>query len=351
MKKFKNKKVLILFSRLSDYMLNVFVNHVKNNPSITFHVIIKKPDFNDAPFQFNLNYEDIEFYSQEEFDKSKLLGFVNKLEPNLIICSGWANSMYNFIINKKYKKIDCILTMDNQWNGRIKQFFGLIYSRLFIVFKYQKIWVPGIPQINYAKKLGFRNEKIISGWYVANFNNFINNSEIKVIKKRFVFVGRLIKIKGILDLCQAFISLDESYKNDWELYCIGAGPLKNYLPKHNKIHYLGFLQPNELKNISKETSVFVLPSHFEPWGLVVQEFALAGFPLIVSDSVGSASQFVDKKNGIVFKSMNLKSLKEAMKNFIFKDNNQLLAMSKVSVEKGQVINQIKWSENLNKILF
>ena len=345
------KKVLVLFSRLSDYMLNVFVRHIENNPSISFYIIFKKPDFSNAPFQFNLNYENIDFYDQDEFNKSKLLDFVTTLEPNLIICSGWSNSIYNFVVKNQYKKTDCILTMDNQWNGKIKQFFGLIYSRIFIVPKYKKIWVPGIPQINYAKRLGFSTEKIISGWYVANFKNFLNLNEIAVVKKRFVFVGRLIKIKGIIDLCRAFISLDEIYKNDWELYCIGTGPLKKYLPKHKRIHYLGFLQPNELKNISKETSVFVLPSHFEPWGLVVQEFALAGFPLIVSNSVGAASQFVDKKNGVVFKNKNIKSLKEALKNFITKDDNQLLAMSKVSIEKAHSINQINWSNNLNKMLF
>lgn len=349
MKRSKNKKVLVLFSRLSDYMLNVFVNHVNNN-DMRFHVVIKKPDLSEAPFQFNLNYGNIDFYDQEDFDKNQLLDFVNRLEPDLIICSGWSNSIYNHIVNKKNKKIDCILTMDNQWNGKFKQYLGLFYSRLFIVSKYKKIWVPGIPQINYAKKLGFRNEKIMSGWYVANKNNFINENTITAVKKRFVFVGRYIEIKGIRDICQAFISLDETYENDWELYCIGTGPLKEFLPKHSRIHHLGFLQPKELKVFSKETAVFVLPSYFEPWGLVVQEFALAGFPLIVSDSVGAASQFVDENNGIIFKSKNTKSLKEAMRSFITKNNNQLLAMSVVSIEKAQKVNQKDWSDNLNKLL-
>ena len=78
MKKSKNKKVLVLFSRLSDYMLNVFVNHVNNN-DMRFHVVIKKPDLSEAPFQFNLNYGNIDFYDQEDFDKNQLLDFFGSL--------------------------------------------------------------------------------------------------------------------------------------------------------------------------------------------------------------------------------------------------------------------------------
>ena len=39
-----------------------------------------------------------------------------------------------------------------------------------------------------------------------------------------------------------------------------------------------------------------------------------------------------------------------MRSFITKDNNQLLEMSVVSIEKAQKVNQKDWSDNLNKLL-
>ena len=344
-----SKNVLILFSRLSDYMLYTFESYTKAN-DVALHVVKKRPDLSEAPFQFNLNISNIRFYEQEEFSNSDLLNFTNSLQPDLIICSGWANPKYNYVIKKVHQSITCILTMDNQYHGTFKQKLGLIYSRLYITPRFKAIWVPGTPQRNYALKLGFKEDAIFEGWYVANALSFLRTEPIKKVTKKFVFVGRYVAHKGIKDLCEAFIKAQSQNNSDWELHCIGTGPIKEDLPVHPNIKHLGFLQPEALKTYASEVGVFVLPSHFEPWGLVVQEFALAGFPLIVSNAVGAATSFVTSQSGYIYEAHNKVALQDSLEQFMAKTETELCEMGKESIILGKLVNTMHWAKTLNRLL-
>lgn len=346
----ESKTIIILFSRLSDYMLNMFqiyVNETGNN----LVVFKKAPDKNEAPFNFNLKDMPITFFNENEFDTSLLIDMVDNFNPDVIICSGWSNSKYLNVVKRFNKNIDCVLTMDNQWLGSIRQRLGIIYSKLFIKPFFKKIWVAGLPQKQFALKLGFKSSDVFEGWYVANFNNFLVNvlSENK-FNKRFVFVGRYIEVKGIKNLISAFIELKNEQPNNWQLHCIGIGDLQGKMEIHNDIIHHGFLQPNQLKYEASKGGVFCLPSHFEPWGLVVQEFALSGYPLIVSDRVGAASKFITKDNGYIVKPNNVQSLKTAMKNIINTSEINLVSMGRKSRKQGQMINSSNWVNTLNKIV-
>lgn len=342
----ENKKILILYSCLSDYILNILSTY-STISGTELHIVYIDPVKSEAPFELSLQGKNMIFYNYDQFEQKELIELTKMVNPNLIICSGWNHKKYNGVIDLFHKKIKCILTMDNQWLGKPKQYFGLLYSRLFIVKKYNKIWVPGEPQIEYALKLGFKKKNILTGWYVANEDKFRLDLQRNKVIQRFVFVGRYVDYKGILDLYKAFVKLVDEVPNQWMLNCIGTGPLLNNFPNHSQIKHLGFMQPNELQNFAKEGGVFILPSHFEPWGLVVQEFALAGFPLLVSDKVGSASQFVNSKNGVIFKSNSADSLYDALKTIILKKERELIAMSHASQKIGLTVSYENWIKTLN----
>lgn len=330
-------------------MINTFQKY--NDHSGNEILVFKKdPDENEAPFDFNLSNNKITFKNEIDFDKESLLNEVRDFKPNVIICSGWGNKKYIGVVKKCYKSIPCILTMDNQWHGTLKQYLGRLYTKLYLKNLFVKIWVPGDAQVNFAKKLGFSEKNIIKGWYVANHNFLKNLSDIN-FNKRFVFVGRYVNHKGIIDLVNSFIKLKSNSKNDWELHCYGTGDLLGKLPQHKDITHHGFIQPDHLFEEAKKGGVFVLPSHFEPWGLVVQEFALAGYPLVVSDKVGAAKQFVKSDNGIIFKAENENSLLSALKSICSKSNDNLLNMAKKSQIYGKQVNLIDWENNLNQIIY
>lgn len=348
----KTSKVIILFSRLSDYMLNVFSHWVETS-DVELHIIRKTVDEKEAPFEFQNEYPRIYLYNRDEFSYLEMFQKVKMIDPQLVICSGWSDADYLKIVSHYSGKVPTVISMDNQWKNTLKQKIFTFMSPFILKDKFSHIWVPGEPQAIYAKKLGFKDEQILNGFYVANSENFsmdkINPKQ--TMQKKFVYVGRYVDVKGVKDLWKAFIEIQNKNPNEWELVCIGTGPLYEERMEHVKIKHMGFVQPQDMKNYMKEGGVFVLPSHFEPWGVVIHEFALAGFPMLVSDAVGAASSFVrHEKNGFLFKSNNIIDLKENMLKIINLSESELMSMGKISQKYSQHITKEMWVDTINKVL-
>ena len=92
---------------------------------------------------------------------------------------------------------------------------------------------------------------------------------------------------------------------------------------HPQIFHHGFLQQSELESFMKIKGVFIMPSHYDHWGVAVQEFSAAGFPLILSDKVGANCSFLrNGENGFIIPDEKIETycffIKEIMsKNFEF----------------------------------
>ncbi|MCB9321711.1 MAG: glycosyltransferase [Lewinellaceae bacterium] len=181
--------------------------------------------------------------------------------------------------------------LDNHYIGTFKQtlltsFIGRIYLKKIT----NKLWVPGSYQYEYAIKLGFNPETIITDLYCADTSRFYY-SPVQLTKK-ILFVGRLVEYKGIAMLVKAFNSFNKTQRNDWKLIIIGNGPLKNSLQiqKSDDIEIYDFMQPDKLAQFTFDASIFCLPSWRENWGVVVHEFALQGKALLLSNKVESSQK-------------------------------------------------------------
>ncbi len=118
------------------------------------------------------------------------------------------------------------------------------------------------------------------------------------LPERYVlFAGRLVEDKGILDLIEALRLLGP----DGPLAIVaGEGPLEPEVRAAAGVHYAGFLQPDRLIELFALADWAVVPSRYEPWGVVVNEALACGCPVIVSDVVGARTDLVeDGVNGRV----------------------------------------------------
>lgn len=150
---------------------------------------------------------------------------------------------------------------------------------------------------------------------------------------------------------EAFTALQREHPNDWELWCTGTGELYDKRREHPKIRHFGFVQPAELGKIISETGVFLLPSHFEPWGVVAHEFAAAGFPLLCSDEVMAAGQFLKNgENGFIFPSDKIHEMKSVMKKIVILPDEQLVEMGNKSHVYSQELTPDKWTETLLSVV-
>lgn len=335
--------VLILMTRLSDYMLNCIEAFKRDCPA-DIHVVHRRADTKQAPYHFENRGLGLVFHERESFSDAELTDFVNVLQPKLILCFGWSDKSYLNAVKRKPVCSVSIMTMDNQWTGSPKQLLGCVWSRLTLRQRFDFVWVPGARQYKFARRLGFSSESIFSGLYVANARNF--NAAWDETRgapiRRFIFVGRLVPSKGVLVLWEAFLEFQESSGSEWHLLCIGTGPLETFKPNHPQIRCTGFVQPADLPQLVQGGGVFVLPSIEEPWGLVVQEFALAGFPLILSDQVGASDQFLTEANGLQVRSGKIGDLVGAFRTFHEKSDGELGEMANASRILGESLSVDDW---------
>ena len=343
-------RVLVLYEELAGYFLNG-LNLLASSRNATVLVISKKINA-VAPFNFE-SQPNVSVIHRETYSEQALASKCVDFKPDVIYLGGWAYKPYQTII-KRFKGIKTVIGFDNQYNGTLRQLVGALYFRLRLKPFVQGAFVPGVRQARFAKRLGFSTQQIATGAYCCDlqlFNGYYQrNSENKQqhFPKRFLFAGRYAEEKGIQLLWQTFINLHETIGNDWELWCIGKGDIAPI--HHPAIKHLGFVQPQDLGEVIQETGVFVLPSLFEPWGVVVQEYAAAGFPIITTNAVGAADAFVvNGENGYVIEPANGMALEQAMRQMMQADQNQLLTMSQNSHRLSKTITPEGWVNNLLKL--
>lgn len=111
----------------------------------------------------------------------------------------------------------------------------------------------------------------------------------------FLYVGRLEPHKGLQELLDAFSRLPAE-DGPVSLLLVGDGSLREMLDRamsaDPRIRWPGRLSGTALWDAYAAADVFVLPSRFEPWGLVVNEAMAAGLPVIASDRVGCVDDLV-----------------------------------------------------------
>ena len=347
------KRILILYTEIAGYTVACLNELRKCEVEI---YLIRWVVNKEAPFQFNFN--DIHESTRDQYRNDiELIKYCKEIQPDIILVSGWLDKGYLKVARSFYDKIPTILTMDNNWKGSLRQVLSTWISPFFIRNKFSHVWVPGNKQKTFANKLGYSDEKIMTGFYSCDrelFHTYYkNNKELKSenYPKVFLFVGRYIQAKGIYNLWNAFIELDTVNDNDWELWCVGTGEEFNKKVNHPKIKHFGFVQPENFEEIIQKTSVYILPSEFEPWGVSLHEFVSAGFPVIVSDKVGASEIFVKEGiNGFVVRAGSKDSIKEGLRKFMKMNKKELLLMSEESVSLSEKITPEIWVNKLISLL-
>lgn len=343
-------KFLFLYTEIAEYVI-ACCNELAKYGEVH---IVRWPVNKEAPFQFQVS-SNIKLYSKTDYNQEQLKQLVTSIGPDVIICSGWIDKDYLKITKQYFEKIPTVMTCDTHWNGSLKQHLATVISRFTLLKIFSHAWVPGQIQKQYVLNLGFKNKNIETGFYSCDLNYFesIYQSQKELKKnhfpKRFLYVGRYYEFKGIKELWQAFIELQTEQPNEWELWCLGVGDIEPI--QHPNIKHFGFVQPKDLKNYTSQTGIFILPSRFEPWGVVVHEFAASGFPLLLSTQVGAKEQFLHEgKNGYEFEAGNIQAIKHTLKKIINAKESDLMVMSDYSNNLSKTISPKLWVESLLKIV-
>jgi glycosyltransferase involved in cell wall biosynthesis len=345
-------KVLILYTELADYFLaclKELENHVDE-----IHVI-HWPIRDEAPFIFKV--PDNVILHKKVSDQMELLSLSKMINPSLILCSGWVDRNYLKIVKYYNQKTPTVLLFDNPWRGTFRQFMATLISPFTLKKIFTHCWLPGSRAKVFAQKLGFSDSQILTGLYSADtpkFSKFRNEFlDLKKVKfpKVFLYVGRYVKHKGLFELWNAFIELQNEDPSDWELWCLGTGEEFDNRILHPKIKHFGFIQPLEMNKYLSQSGIYILPSIYEPWGVSVHEMAAAGFPMLLSENVGSSEEFLEENiNGYRFNSGNKLEIKQKLKKIINLKESDLLTMGNKSFNLSLKNSPKIWAEKLISLL-
>ena len=172
---------------------------------------------------------------------------------------------------------------------------------------------------------GFLSEKIVSKEHTYVLNgagvNIKDYSFTEYPKQektiRFLFIGRIMKEKGIDELLAAFSKL----KKEENVILDVVGPIEDIkyrkeiqrLVALEEIQYYGFQE--DVKSYIKKCHCVVLPSYHEGMANVLLEAGSMGRPLIASQICG-CKEAINGKNGMTVKCKDVEDLYNKMKKFV-----------------------------------
>ena len=350
----QKKKALFLYFELAGYVI-ACLERFAAKYAVEVH-LVRYPVNAVAPFEFNFN-EQIFTYERKDFTNEQLVNLVREINPDFVFVNGWSDKGYMAVCKDLKKKVPVVLTFDNPWLGTLKQKLATVIGPLYLHRLFSHCWVPGEPNAVYARKLGFKKNQLFTGMYSADvtlFNTYYHqNKENKKqnFPHRFIYMGRYTALKGFNELIEAFTSLKDDEVKDWELWCLGKGELENLITDKKRIRNFGFVQPKELATFLAQTGVFILPTHYEHWGVAVHEFAAAGFPLICSTTTSAATTFLHEgENGYFTKEKDVISIRSVLQKTINQSDQELLKMGDRSVELANQITPDTWADTVWQIL-
>ena len=154
---------------------------------------------------------------------------------------------------------------------------------------------------------------------IDNFPEEVSNLQ----EKNIISVGRLAKEKGYLDLIDVF-KLVHQNNPDWILNIVGDGIEKDAIETkikennlENNIILHGFKSKEELNKLYQDSSIYVMTSYTESFGIALVEAESFGLPILAFDSAQGAKEIIkDEENGYLVQNRNISEMADKIDNLI-----------------------------------
>jgi glycosyltransferase involved in cell wall biosynthesis len=356
-------RLVVITEIIAPYRIPVF-NALAQQPGIDLHVIFLA-ETDPTQRQWLVHKEEIRFsfeilpsWRRRIHGHNLLLNWgidsaLRLASPDAIICGG-----YNYLTSwealrwGRRKRVPFLLWVESTVHDfRGGSIFLESLKRRFLE-QCDGFVVAGKSSFQYLKSYGVREDTIftapnavetdffIQSAQVARSNAVVNRHNFNLPDRYFLFVGRLVKEKGIFDLLDAYAMLAPELREQISLVFAGDGIARKELEKQaaainlGSVQIAGFLQREALAVFYALAESFVFPTHSDPWGLVVNEAMACGLPVICSSAAGCAADLVDRRNGRVVRAGAVGELASAL-NELASDSQLRSCMGRASTEKIQ----------------
>lgn len=282
-------------------------------------------------------------------DPDAVMADLDAFDPDAVLISSWHIGGYREVGRRLKGKTLRILALSNQWFSTPKQWAGVLGSRFIIRPTYDAAFVCGERQVTFAEKLGFPAERLIWGLNSCDhplFSAIARERGDALPPRAFLFVGRLVPDKAIDVLAAGYDRYRRSVQDPWPLIVAGLGDDERHLNGLDGVDMRGFVQPADLPDLFREAGCLVLPSRFEPWGVVVHEATAAGLPVVTTHVTGASTRLVlDGYNGVVISHDDVEAFAGALRRIHAAPDHDRRAMGLASENLSLQYTPERWARN------
>jgi glycosyltransferase involved in cell wall biosynthesis len=238
--------------------------------------------------------EDAEFVQQ----------WVCERNPSVVVVGGWGVPAFTALARSEaLRGTPFVIGFDNPWTGTLRQRIAPIRLRRYMR-RFAAVVVPGEWARQFARRLVARDVPVETGLYGIAAEAFNQAACQRRLRndwpKSFLYMGRYEPVKGLDALVEAYRTYRQKRSDPWPLAACGRGSLTARLKDVDGLTNYGFVAPADQPQLLEKHGVLVVPSAYEPWGVVIAEACSAGMPILCTEACGAAVELVRGGfNGIV----------------------------------------------------
>lgn len=242
-------------------------------------------------------------------------------DVDVVVLNGYQSLTSQILLRAYAHQVPCIFWGEKMVGtssgikGRLQRLFSSVLNQCQAIAA-----IGSRAQQDYQRR--FPDHRIFNIPYYCDLSEFQSAIERPRTPITILFCGQMIDRKGVDLLLQAFDRLIQA-GTPTRLLLVGREAelpeMLRSLSSETKqaIEYAGFHDPEDLPQFFEQADLFVLPSRYDGWGVVVNQALGAGLPIICSDAVGAAVDLVEPGvNGVIVPAGNAIALYQALATYV-----------------------------------
>ncbi|HYM79322.1 MAG TPA: glycosyltransferase family 4 protein [Candidatus Dormibacteraeota bacterium] len=336
------RRLAILTEIISPYRIPLF-NALAANSEVNPHVIFLS-ETDPSLRQWKVYTEEIKFSQQVLPSWRRRYGRYNVLlnrglaralsaeSPDAILCGGYSYvASWQAQLWARSRNIPFLLWSESNLQDARRGYALVEMMKAEFLRRCDGFVVPGTSALEYLRAHKLREDRIFIAPNAVDNDLFSRAAamaqkhsaeyrhDLDLPPRYFLFVGRLVREKGVFDLLSAYARLNDQLREEFGLVFVGDGSCRELLQQQaaavspGVIKFAGFAQREQLAAYYALAEMLVLPTYTDTWGLVVNEAMASGLPVIVSSVAGCAADLVRPDwNGLLVPPGNVSALTSAL---------------------------------------
>jgi glycosyltransferase involved in cell wall biosynthesis len=368
-------KLVIVTELIAPYRIPVF-NALAKRRELEMHVVFLSE--NDPSMrQWRVYTDEVEFSydvlpswrrrvgKYNVLINRKVISTLNKICPDAVLCGGYNHlASWQAAYWARGRRVPLLLWSESTSSDKRQSHRPVEFLKRQFLHSCRGFVVPGKSSLEYLEDFGMPGQGIFTARNAvdvalfstlameARRNQFHVRARHSLPMRYFLYVGRLVKAKGVFELLETYAQMDTEIRSRVGLVFVGDGADRPELMERasrievGTVRFPGFVHREGLPDFYALAEALIFPTRSDPWGLVVNEAMSCGLPIVVTSVAGCAADLVqDGWNGFIVPPQAPSQLAAAMAR-LANDSHLRLKMGCRSRERIEAYSPQAWAEGL-----